>query len=114
MARSTASPFATDDSLPAGVFMQLVRRNRHECPTPMTGRQISLRPSVPTGTVWRCPCGRLWEVEIPPQPIRGQVFADPRQWRHARLVTRWRYRRGQLLEFTPPGPRRDDCGTAAS
>jgi hypothetical protein len=42
----------------------------------------------PIGTVWRCDCGRLWEV----RKYHENNVPGVRRWHAARLITQWRYR----------------------
>lgn len=58
--------------------------------SPLPNNSIEPFDAVPPmGTVWRCDCGRLWEVVK--QPYRN-VFPD-RKWAKAGLFTSLRWRR---------------------
>lgn len=44
----------------------------------------------PMGTIWRCECGRLWEVKKYYPPARGVISVGDREWREAGLWTSFR------------------------
>jgi hypothetical protein len=94
------------------------RRTRHRCAPPTRdigpvcgGEHAMTIPAARIGTVWRCDCGRLWQVAEVPIPTSGQVIARDRgTWLLAGWVTRWRYRHArpidtpEMTEAVEPSP----------
>jgi hypothetical protein len=67
----------------------------HRCEPPMRkdGPFMDL-PDGEHGFLWRCDCGKLWEVCEYPYADRPDFKRIPR-WRKPNLMTRIQYRRGR-------------------
>ena len=77
----------------------------HRCAPPLRPAGTSYpahRVDGRPGDVWRCACGRTWEVRLVPQRV-GTV--DALAWEHAGTWSRIRLRLGFVASARPrPGP----------
>jgi hypothetical protein len=99
-------PVAPDPGFPTGYLVLQPKPRPHTCMPPVTTLRLTpivavSVPAAPVGVVWRCHCGRLWQVAETPEVTRGQQLAERRAWVRASWWTRWRYRSGRVAEFHP-------------